>query len=185
MRYVALLRGINVGGRNKVPMALLRAALAETFRDVETYIQSGNVVLESDLTAAEVAATIEALLPTTFQLETELIRVLVLDADAYQEVVDGAPKGFGSEPDTYRYDVLFYLGTTGTEVEPYIHVHPDVDTVLIGERAVYHRRLVALASRSRLNKIAGTPVYPALTIRNWRTTTRLGEMVAGGPSSAG
>jgi uncharacterized protein (DUF1697 family) len=47
-------------------------------------------------------------------------------------------------------------------------------------RAFYHRRVAALASRSRLSKIVGTPVYSSLTIRNWRTTVALAEMLDAG-----
>ncbi len=177
MRYVVLLRGINVGGRNKVPMAALRELLADSYVDVQTYIQSGNLLLDSDLTATGVAAHIEQVLPTAFKLDSELIRVLVLDADAFREVIEGAPRGFGADPEKYRYDVYFYMGVTAAEVEPHIPVNPDVDVVRAGERAFYHRRVAALATRSRVNKIVGTPVYPSLTVRNWRTTTKLGEML--------
>lgn len=177
MRYVVLLRGINVGGRNKVPMAVLRGHLADTFDGVETYIQSGNVLLDADLTATDVAAQIERLLRTAFDLESRLVRALVLDSDAYREIITSAPPAFGSEPETYRYDVAFYMGVTAAEVEPHIPINPAVDDVLIGERAFYHRRVAALASRSRVNKISSTPVYPALTIRNWRTTATLGQLL--------
>ncbi len=181
MRYVVLLRGINVGGRNKVSMAALRSVLAATYAGVETYIQSGNVLLDSDRTAPDVAADIERLLPTAFELDSQLIRALVLDPDAYREVIADAPSGFGADPATYRYDVGFYMGVTAAEVEPHIPVNPEVDDVLVGERAFYHRRVAALASRSRVNKVIGTPVYPSLTLRNWRTTTTLGEMLAAAP----
>ena len=180
MRYVVLLRGINVGGRNKVPMAGLREHLAGTFTDVVTYIQSGNAVLDSDQSAPEVAASIERSLPGAFALDSELVRVLVLDRKAYREIISGAPAGFGDDPDTYRYDVGFYVGVGAAEVEPYITVNPEVDEVTCGERAFYHRRIAALASRSRLSKIVGTPVYPSLTIRNWRTTVALAEMLDAG-----
>jgi uncharacterized protein (DUF1697 family) len=179
VRYVLLLRGINVGGRNKVPMAALKEVLGEHYADVQTYIASGNVVLDADGSASEVAAHVEQLLPSAFDLDSELVRVLVLGPDAYREVLDGAPDGFGSEPDTYRYDVFFYVGTTAAEVEPYVSAHPDVDDVLVGERALYHRRVAALASRSRVGKIIGTPVYPSLTVRNWRTTSTLGRLLDG------
>lgn len=177
MRYVVLLRGINVGGRNKVPMAGLRACLAPHFAGVRTYIQSGNVVLDSERPAPEVAATVEGLLPTAFALDVDLVRVLALDADAYREVVDAAPPGFGDDPATYRYDVGFYVGTTADEVARHLPVHPEVDVLHCGERAFYHRRVVALASRSRLSRVVGTPVYPRLTIRNWATTTALARML--------
>jgi uncharacterized protein (DUF1697 family) len=145
--------------------------------EVRSYIQSGNVVLDSDLSASELAAQIERSLPGAFDLDSELIRVLVLDRKAYREVIEGAPAGFGADAEKYRYDVGFYVGVTAADVEPYISVNPDVDDVTCGKRAFYHRRVAALASRSRLSKIAGTPVYASLTIRNWRTVTTLAEMV--------
>ena len=175
--YVVLLRGINVGGRNKVPMAALREHLDPHFAHVRSYIQSGNVVLDSDRSAAEVQAHLEDSLPTRFTLDVDLIRVLVLDADAYRSVLTDAPDGFGSDPETYRYDVGFYLGVGAAEVEPYVRANPDVDTVVCGERAFYHRRVAALASRSWLSRIVGTPIYPSLTLRNWRTTETLGRML--------
>jgi len=175
--YVVLFRGINVGGRNKVPMAALREHLETDFTNVRTYIQSGNVLLDSDLPADQVAARIDAGLPSAFALDSDLVRVLVLDEGAYREVVTGAPKGFGDDPDRHRHDVIFYMGVTASEVEPFIVVNPEVDEAFIGERAVYHRRVAALATRSRLNKIIGSPVYPSLTIRNWNTTVRLAAML--------
>jgi uncharacterized protein (DUF1697 family) len=177
MRYVALLRGINVGGRNKVPMAALRDVLAEDFGEVRTYIQSGNVALDSTESAAGVATHLERLLPSAFDLDSELIRVLVLDRDSYAQVVAEAPPGFGSDNDTYRYDVGFFVGVSAADVEPHVPTNPDVDVVSWGEHAFYHRRVIALASRSRVNRVVGTPAYASLTIRNWRTTTTLAGML--------
>ena len=111
--YVVLFRGINVGGRNKVPMPALREHLETDFTNVRTYIQSGNVLLDSDLPADQVAARIDAGLPSAFALDSDLVRVLVLDEGAYREVVTGAPKGFGDDPDRHRHDVIFYMATSG------------------------------------------------------------------------
>jgi uncharacterized protein (DUF1697 family) len=177
MRYVVLLRGINVGGRNKVPMPALRDHLSNVFENVRTYIQSGNVLLDSDLTAGEVATHVERWLPTAFDLDAELIRVLVLDAPAYREVIAGAPPGFGTQPETYRYDVGFYVGVTAADVEPHLSVNADVDEATIGERAFYYRRISALASRTRLTRIMSTPLYASLTLRNWRTAVSLADML--------
>ncbi len=177
MQYVVLLRGINVGGRNKVAMPALRDHLGEHFGAVRSYIQSGNVLLESDRSAAQVAAHIEQSLPTAFALDSALVRVLVLDEDAYRQVVAQAPPGFGDDPETYRYDVGFYLGATRDEVEPHLVANPEVDEVVCGDLAFYHRREIALASRSWLTRIIGKPVYGSLTLRNWRTTTTLHGML--------
>lgn len=177
--HVVLLRGINVGGRNKVPMAALREHLDHDFARVRSYIQTGNVVLDSDLPAAEIQAHIEHSLPKRFDLDRELIRVLVLDSRAYRSVLAEAPPGFGALPETYRYDVGFYMGVSAAEVEQHIVTNRDVDVVHCGERAFYHRRVTALASRSRVSKIIGTPVYASLTIRNWKTTEALGRLLSG------
>jgi uncharacterized protein (DUF1697 family) len=176
MRYVVLLRGINVGGTSKVPMADLRALLEEHFDDVTTYIASGNIVLDSERSAPEVAEKVDEILVASFEITT-LVRCLVLSEEAYREVVAQAPPGFGEDPETYRYDVGFFMGVSKDEVAPYLSVHPEVDTVTLGERAFYHRRLIARASSSRLSKIAGSPVYASLTIRNWNTTTKLAQLL--------
>ena len=68
--YVILLRGINVGGKNLVPMAGLRKCLEEQgFSNVSTYIASGNVILKSDKRANDVKAQIEEVLPENFKLD--------------------------------------------------------------------------------------------------------------------
>lgn len=178
MTYAVLLRGINVGGKNKVPMADLRAFLAAAGHgNVRTYIQSGNALLDSDQSCEVVQRQIEEGLPTAFRLDSELVKALVLTRDEYAEVVGDAPPGFGSEPDTFHYDVAFYLGVGPDEVMEQVDLHPDVDTAVAGDRALYFRRVSALRTRSRMNRIASAPVYKSLTIRNWNTTTKLLEML--------
>jgi hypothetical protein len=103
--YLVLLRGINVGGKNKVPMAELRKLLEGLgFESVSTYIASGNVFLDSDLSASKVAEAIEAALPKAFKLDADHIKVAVLTADDLEAVVKNRPQGFGDEPS--RRDLL-------------------------------------------------------------------------------
>ena len=175
MRYAVLLRGINVGGRNKVPMADLRRHLSARFDQVSTYIASGNVVLESPLPASEVEAVVEELLPTVFSLDSAVVRALALDPTTCAAVLDEAPAGFGEDDDTYRYLVGFYMGVGADDVRPCVPEHPDVDVVTYGQHAFYHRRVSALATRSRVGQVIGTPVYGSLTLRNWRTTLALAD----------
>src|SRR5215203_4182171 len=106
--YVILLRGINVGGKNKVPMAGLKKCLEELgFSNVSTYIASGNVILESDKPADKIKAQIEKALPEQFKLDSEIINVLVLTYKQFQAVVDDKPKGFGEQPEKYHSDAIF------------------------------------------------------------------------------
>lgn len=177
-RYVALLRGINVGGKNKIPMAELRAAMEGLgYGDVQTYIQSGNVVFSAKGAAADLEHELEAMLPERFTLDSASIMVLVLDGDRLASIVTQAPEGFGTEPDTYKYDVAFLKGVTGDDVLPHVKVRPDVDTVWARPDAFYYRRLTSLYRKSRLSTIASSPVYANMTIRNWNTTTRLHTML--------
>src|SRR5687767_5259360 len=95
VHYLALLRGINVGGKNLVKMAELRAACEELGLDeVATYIQSGNVVFRAARQPrAELAARLEAHLSARFGIDLRL--VLLLESQL-RAVVAGAPRGFGA-----------------------------------------------------------------------------------------
>jgi uncharacterized protein (DUF1697 family) len=175
--YVALLRGINVGGNNLIKMADLRSSFGEIgFTEIQTYIQSGNVVFCAKKNSkARLTEMIEQGLSDAFRYES---RVVVVSAAELQQVVAQAPKGFGQEPDDYRYDVLFVRDplTTSDALEQ-VPTNPNVDVVYAGDHALYYRRLVSKATQSHLSKLVQRPVYKNITIRNWRTTTKLLEMV--------
>ncbi|KUL26315.1 DUF1697 domain-containing protein [Actinoplanes awajinensis] len=176
--FLILLRGINVGGKNKVPMAELRNCLEGLgFLDVSTFIASGNVVLTSDRTAVEVAAQIEAALPEAFKLDSELIKVLVLTRDQLQSVVDDRPEGFGDQPDKYHSDAIFLMGVTSAEVMPIFNPREGVDRVWPGDGVVYAERLSAQRTRSRLSAMMASPLYKSMTVRSWKTTVKLLEIL--------
>ncbi len=177
--YLVLLRGINVGGKNKVPMAELRKLLEEEldFENVSTYIASGNVLLDSKLSAARVAAKIDAALPKAFKLDTDLVRVAVLSATELEAVVKNRPRGFGDEPAKYHSDAIFLMGIDVDEAMAVFSPRDGVDKVWPGKGVIYHQRLSAQRTKSRMGRIAGTPVYPSLTIRSWQTTLALLELM--------
>jgi uncharacterized protein (DUF1697 family) len=176
--YLVLLRGVNVGGKNKVPMAELKVLLTELgFKDVTTYIQSGNAILRSELTAGTIATRIEEALPKHFTLDTELIRVLVLSRAALEAVVRDRPKGFGDQPDTYHSDAIFLMGVDAAEAMPAFSPKEGVDRVWPGDGVVYSQRLSAQRTKSRLNRVIGSPVYKSMTIRSWQTTLALVDLV--------
>src|SRR5436305_392885 len=129
-RYLLLLRGINVGGKNKVPMARLRELLEELgYRDVATYIASGNVVLSSDRAPAEIKSQIEDALPKAFRLDSELVAVLVLTRAQLRAVVDHKPGGFGEQPDMYHSDAIFLIGIDPATAMRVFDPRPGVDSV--------------------------------------------------------
>jgi uncharacterized protein (DUF1697 family) len=176
--YLVLLRGINVGGRNKVPMADLRAVLEDLgFSNVSTYIASGNVLLDADLSAAKVASKIEDALPKAFKLDAELIRIAVLSRAELEAVVKRRPKGFGDEPAKFHSDAVFLMGIDGDEAMAVFSPRDGVDTVWAGDGVIYSQRLSAQRTKSRLNRIMGTPAYGSMTIRSWQTTLALLELM--------
>jgi uncharacterized protein (DUF1697 family) len=176
--YLLLLRGINVGGKNKVPMARLRQLLEELgYSGVSTYIASGNVILRSSKSPAKVQAEVETALPGTFHLDSDLINVLVLTRKQLEAVIDGKPKGFGDQPEKFHSDAVFLMGIDSTEALRVFDPREGVDKVWPGDRVIYSQRLSALRTKSRLSKIVGTPAYKSMTIRNWNTTTKLLELL--------
>lgn len=173
-RYIVLLRGVNVGGKNKVSMAELRTCLEELgYDDVSTYINSGNVLLTSAKSAEDIKDEIEKALIKRFKLDSELIEVLVLSRDQLRAVVDTKPKGFGDKPDMYHSDVIFLIDTSSDDAIKIFKPREGVDTVWAGNGVIYSQRLSAERTKSRLNAIIGTPVYKKMTIRNWNTTMKL------------
>jgi uncharacterized protein (DUF1697 family) len=175
--HVALLRGINVGGNNPVPMAGLREAFeAQGATDVATYIQSGNVLFDGGRVGhATWVRRLEATLAQRFGYHA---RVTLRSHHELRAIVDGAPPGFGQHPDTYRSDVVFLLGpSTAAEAAGLMRARDGVDSMTAGEGVIYYERLMARATQSHLSKVVGTPIYQEMTIRNWRTTTTLLRML--------
>ncbi|HEX4942081.1 MAG TPA: DUF1697 domain-containing protein [Actinomycetota bacterium] len=178
-RYVALLRGINVGGKNAIPMPALKACFEDAgFEHVRTYIQSGNVVFTGPSSSqAALTTRIEQTIRKAFaHYEAS---VVVRSRSQMRAVIDEAPKGFGKEPTKYRYDVCFLKpSVTAKQVVAAVPTKEGVDRIWAGSGVVYFSRLTSRATSSRLNRVASLPVYQQMTIRNWNTTTKLAELVS-------
>jgi len=172
-QYLALLRGINVGGKNIIKMADLKAAFEVLgFSNVLTYIQSGNVVFRSEESdKAALTTRIEKGLSARFNFDA---KVVVVAQKEFVAIVRGAPQGFGSDDKKFRYDVIFLKEPlTSKEALKSISVREGVDTAHAGRQALYFSRLVSRISQTHLTKVIGTPIYQSMTIRNWNTTTKL------------
>lgn len=181
-RFVALLRGINVGGRNKVPMAELRAAMESAGHvDVSTYIQSGNVLFRSDAPRAQLEASIERVLERRFGFP---IVTVVRSHAQLRSVVQRAPAKFGSDPTRYHSDAIFLRAPlTPKQVMAITQLRAGVDQAWPGTGVVYFQRLSAERTKSRLSSIVGTPEYANMTIRSWATTTKLLALLDEAPTS--
>jgi uncharacterized protein (DUF1697 family) len=176
--FAILIRGINVGGKNKVSMVELKKCLEELgFSNISTFIASGNVIVTSDKRADEVQAQIEKALPESFKLDSELIKVLVLTRNQFQAIIDNKPTDFGEQPDKYHSDAIFLMGIDAAQAMLVFDPKEGVDKVWPGNGVIYSQRLSALRTKSRLSRIIGTPEYQSMTIRNWSTTTKLLEIL--------
>ena len=175
--YLALLRGINVGGKNVIKMADLRNCFeAEGFRDVVTYIQSGNVIFCAPSSGPKALTNrIEKMLAASFDYEAS---VVIRSRRQMRAVVHDAPSGFGERPEAYRYDVIYLKAPlTATAAKECIPARPGVDEAWAGSGVLYYSRRIDQASRSYLSRLASMPVYQRVTVRNWNTTTRLLELM--------
>lgn len=181
-RHVALLRGINVGGKRPVPMADLRETFTTAgFGDVATYIQSGNVVFSSDHPVAGLEDLIESALAERFDVP---IPVVVRSLRQVRAVVRSAPPGFGELPDDFHSDVIFLKSPlTPAAAMKVVQLRDGVDQAWTGNGVLYFARLSERRTQSRLSKVMGTPEYRLMTVRNWRTTTTLLDMLEAGPAA--
>ncbi len=177
-RYVALLRGINVGGRNKISMADLRGIFEDAgFGNVSTYIQSGNVAFESGGARAKLESDIEALL--TERLESPPV-VVVRSHRQLRGIVDDAPTEFVGRTEDHHRDVVFLKAPlTAQRAMGIVQLRDGVDDAWAGPGVVYFSRLIAQKTKSKMNRIVGTPEYRLMTIRNWATTTQMLTLLDG------
>src|SRR3954469_8897968 len=136
-RYVALLRGINVGGNNLIKMTALKACFEKQgLLNVVTYIQSGNVVFGSEEAAADsLCGRIERALAATFRYDANVVLRM---HEEMRRIVARAPKGFGTEPDKYRNDVIFLKAPlTAPVAMKSVLTAPGVDEADVGPGVLY------------------------------------------------
>lgn len=173
MRWVVLLRAVNLGARNKVPMAQLRALLEEEagYRDVRTYIASGNVLLDGPRSKAAVARKLEQVVADAFGVETTAI---LRTPRALGKTVEAHPFGDASE----THVVFLAAKPTMAAVARLEAAVGGADhAVLVGHevylrlpRGIHGTRL----SVARLESLLAVPA----TLRNWRTVVALAELAA-------
>ncbi|MCK9345108.1 MAG: DUF1697 domain-containing protein [Candidatus Pacebacteria bacterium] len=172
MKYVALLRGINVGGNNKVEMSKLKKVFKDLgYENVLTYINSGNVIFDADKTDVSV---IERALKKNFKFD---IKVVVRDLKNIQKLCKAIPKEWVNDPEQ-KTDVLFLWEEYDNKKSlDLININKDVDNLLYVSGAIVWNVQRKDYKKSGMNKLIGTPVYKHMTSRNVNTTRKLLELV--------
>lgn len=172
-RYVALLRGVNLGARNRVAMPALREALEEAgFEVVRTYVQSGNIVLSSRAKPETVRRKVERVIAERFGLE---IAVVVRTRAELAAVVKRNPLGkVATEPK--RYQVSFLSGKLSAKVVRELEETAAADErVVVSGREVYAWHPKGVARSKLWAKLAGKTLGVTATSRNWTTVEALLE----------
>lgn len=176
-RYLALLRGINVGGRNVIGKDDLRRCFEDLgFERVRTYIQSGNVLFRA--AAADVAklnARVEQGLSDRFSYAA---RSVVLSHADYSSALAAAPPAWGEDP-ACRHNALFTMaGVTPEEVLAGLPpAKPDIDAIAAGPGVVFWSAPKDRITRSAFMKLPSLPVYQQVTIRNHNTVRKLAALL--------
>ena len=174
-RYVALLRGVNVGGKNRLPMADLRDIFtAAGCAAVQTYIQSGNVVFESAQDLAErVSDIVTSAIRRKFGYETA---VVMRSSEELRRVVASNPFDISGDPRFLQ--VAFLEDTPGSEAVSRLDPQRSPpDAFAVRGRNVYLHYPNGVARSKLTNEYLAAKLQTASTMRNWRTVLKLLEMV--------
>jgi uncharacterized protein (DUF1697 family) len=178
MRYVALLRGINVGGKSTIRMADLKECVEGLgYDEVSTFIASGNVLFETtERSAPKLESAIERALEHRFRLP---ITVVVRSRAEVGRIVKAIPaKWIGN--DKLRVNVAFVRRTVdGRKLARQLPPKEGVDEVVATRSAVIWATRRDALTRSGMQKLVGDPAYKDLTVRNVNTTLKLHELLAG------
>jgi uncharacterized protein (DUF1697 family) len=177
MRYVALLRGINVGGKSLVRMADLKGCVEELgYEDVSTFIASGNVLFKtSERDAAKLESTLERALERRFGRP---IAVVVRSRTEFRRVVDAIPRPWIGN-DGVRVNVAFVRRTLdGRKLAGELEPREGVDELVATKAAIIWATRRDALTRSGMQKLVGSAAYKDLTVRNLNTTLKLEELLA-------
>jgi uncharacterized protein (DUF1697 family) len=172
MRYVALLRSINVGGNNIIKMSDLKTAVAECgFQNVQTFIQSGNVIFESDnKDREEIVAKLEACLLKVFAYDS---RAVVKDYAQFKRIISEAPADWEQRTDLRCYIAFIKEPKSSQDVAREIESKEGVDSFKQGQGVIYMSTLLSGITKSRFTKLVSKEIYKYITIRNYSTVRKL------------
>ena len=175
MKYVAFLRGINVGGKNQIRMETLRAMFAALgYRNVKSYINSGNIIFETAKTSdLKLAAKIEKAIEKEFSMN---VRVMVRSMPEIEDVLENNP--FAGEFEDDRHVHVFFLDEElpAEKREQLLSMNNDGERYAVRGREIFCHRTSefndSLMGKDYIGKTLKTPA----TARNWRTVNKITEL---------
>lgn len=182
MTHLALLRGINVGGKRRVEMK----RLAELFGSVgmtrvKTYINSGNVIFDApQRPEPELAATLEAAIAEESGFD---VPVIVLSAPRLAAIAAELPDEWIDGPEAKCDAMFLFPAIDSPELLETLTIKDGIDGVRYVPGALLWRVPRPLVTRSGMMRLVGTDTYAAMTVRNCNTLRKLAALVAEGADS--
>lgn len=176
MKYIALLRGINVGGNHKVEMARLKIIFENLgYAEIRTYINSGNIIFQTTDKKETLEKNIEAAIKKEFHFD---VPVVVISAQQLAIIEKTIPKNWKNDAEQ-KTDVLFlWSDVDKKDVLEQVTIKENIDDVRYIKGAVVWHVERKDVTRSGLLKIIGTPLYKKVTIRNVNTVRKLQQLLA-------
>ena len=176
-RYVALLRGINVGGKNKIEMKMLKVSFEKLgFKNVVTYINSGNIVFDTQITNEHSLITrIEKAISKEFKLS---IPVLLRSQQEIDDLIKKIPETWRNDSE-YKTDIWFLWDEyRSKDTLKLLKINKTVDNVSYHDGVVVWRVKKADFSKSKMNEVIKTDIYKNITVRNINTLRKIKEIMS-------
>jgi len=174
--FVALLRGVNVGGNNMISMTSLKQSFEEAgFTDVKTYINSGNIIFKtSEADQRKLEKRIEQMLSKDYDLDS---KVVVRSLSEMERLVESLPGNWDGDSG-WRYNVIFLRHSIDSEkILADVPAKADIEEVVYRPGTLLWSAQVENINRTNMAKLASRKIYRDMTIRNLNTTKKLYELM--------
>ena len=174
-KYVALLRGINVGGKNVIKMEALRTEFERMgFLSLKTYIQSGNVLFRSELKdTVKIERKIEKALKTKFNYAA---KALVRSEEQMEGIVAHFPKIFGDS--AWKHNVVFLSAAIDSAaILERFEIKKDIERIYYCKGVLFWSAKLEMITRSTMLKLSARKEYQEMTVRNVNTTKKISELM--------
>jgi uncharacterized protein (DUF1697 family) len=174
--FVALLRGVNVGGNNMISMKSLKASFeAMGFGHVTTYINSGNIIFTSrEDDARQLEKKIEQMLSSDYQLDS---KVVIRSLPEMEKLVKTLPPTWSGDSD-WRYNVIFLRHTIDSKkILADLPANSDIEEIVYRPGALLWSALATQLNQTNFAKLASRKIYRDMTVRNLNTTKKLYELM--------
>jgi uncharacterized protein (DUF1697 family) len=182
--FVALLRGVNVGGNNMISMKSLKESFTTMgFKQVTTYINSGNIVFKSkDDDARRLEIKIEKMLSRDYQLES---KVVVRSLPEMEKLVKSLPQS-SDAASSWRHNVIFLRHTIDSEkILADLPTKSDIEEIVYRQGTVLWSAQATKLNQTNMAKLSSRKIFRDMTVRNLNTTKKLYELMKKAAESDG